>query len=240
MSWAPRGKTSRIEDEAYCLLGLFNVNMPLIYGEVRNAFFPVTTRDYQKFDRSLNIRLWVGFEKWNIDKDHPYIRCPIFAESPKAFENAGGAVETGARKTKIRPYAMTNLGLKMRVSLTPVSIRNMESKEVFFIYLNFTSDETPRKELHSEAVTATVESDVYRLDFLKLDDPSEDIFRRIFVDDLHVVGTSEALTDRIIYIETDGGSRRQPRIRTGVIGRPREKHSRPTSTLESVEKLSMR
>jgi len=27
-----------VEDEAYCLLGLFAVNMPLLYGEGHNAF----------------------------------------------------------------------------------------------------------------------------------------------------------------------------------------------------------
>jgi len=31
MSWASRRKTTRLEDIAYCLLGLFDVNMPLIY-----------------------------------------------------------------------------------------------------------------------------------------------------------------------------------------------------------------
>lgn len=38
MSWASKRKTTRIEDEAYCLMGLFNVNMPTIYGEGRQAF----------------------------------------------------------------------------------------------------------------------------------------------------------------------------------------------------------
>jgi len=38
MSWASRRKTSRIEDMAYCLLGIFDVNLPLIYGEGRKAF----------------------------------------------------------------------------------------------------------------------------------------------------------------------------------------------------------
>lgn len=38
MSWAARRKTTRKEDEAYCLLGLFGVNMPLIYGEGGKAF----------------------------------------------------------------------------------------------------------------------------------------------------------------------------------------------------------
>ena len=38
MSWAADRETTRIEDEAYCLLGLFGVNMPLLYGEGKRAF----------------------------------------------------------------------------------------------------------------------------------------------------------------------------------------------------------
>jgi hypothetical protein len=33
MSWAANRETTRIEDKAYCLLGLFGVNMRLLYGE---------------------------------------------------------------------------------------------------------------------------------------------------------------------------------------------------------------
>jgi hypothetical protein len=33
MSWLATRKTSRVEDMAYCMFGLFNVNMPLLYGE---------------------------------------------------------------------------------------------------------------------------------------------------------------------------------------------------------------
>lgn len=38
MSWAAKRETTRIEDQAYCLLGLFGVNMPLLYGEGDRAF----------------------------------------------------------------------------------------------------------------------------------------------------------------------------------------------------------
>lgn len=38
MSWASRRVTTRTEDIAYCLLGIFGVNMPLIYGEGEKAF----------------------------------------------------------------------------------------------------------------------------------------------------------------------------------------------------------
>ena len=37
-SWAAHRQTTRVEDQAYCLLGLFGINMPLIYGEGQNAF----------------------------------------------------------------------------------------------------------------------------------------------------------------------------------------------------------
>lgn len=38
MSWASSRRTKRTEDVAYCLLGLFGVHMPLIYGEEMGAF----------------------------------------------------------------------------------------------------------------------------------------------------------------------------------------------------------
>jgi hypothetical protein len=33
MSWLSRRSTTRVEDIAYCMLGIFNINMPLLYGE---------------------------------------------------------------------------------------------------------------------------------------------------------------------------------------------------------------
>src|SRR6266480_822482 len=39
LSWAAHRKVTREEDEAYSLLGLFDVNMPLLYGEGRDKAF---------------------------------------------------------------------------------------------------------------------------------------------------------------------------------------------------------
>ena len=39
MSWASKRQTTRIEDEAYCLFGLFGVNMAPLYGEGPHAFY---------------------------------------------------------------------------------------------------------------------------------------------------------------------------------------------------------
>ena len=38
MSWAANRTTTRVEDRAYSLLGLLDVNMPMLYGEGRRAF----------------------------------------------------------------------------------------------------------------------------------------------------------------------------------------------------------
>jgi hypothetical protein len=38
MSWAAKRQTTRIEDAAYCLLGIFEIHIPLIYGEGSRAF----------------------------------------------------------------------------------------------------------------------------------------------------------------------------------------------------------
>ena len=38
MSWASLRQTTRIEDLAYCLMGIFSVNMPMLYGEGERSF----------------------------------------------------------------------------------------------------------------------------------------------------------------------------------------------------------
>ncbi|KAI6095499.1 heterokaryon incompatibility protein-domain-containing protein [Pisolithus croceorrhizus] len=38
MSWAANRKTTRVEDRAYSLMGLFEVHMPMVYGEGKKAF----------------------------------------------------------------------------------------------------------------------------------------------------------------------------------------------------------
>ena len=38
MSWAAKRMTTRVEDMAYCLMGIFLINMPTMYGEEERAF----------------------------------------------------------------------------------------------------------------------------------------------------------------------------------------------------------
>lgn len=63
MHWAAHRITSRLEDEAYCLLGLFDVNMPTLYGEGRRAFQRLQYELVkQQFDASL--LAWGNHHDW--------------------------------------------------------------------------------------------------------------------------------------------------------------------------------
>lgn len=53
MSWAARRQTTRPEDIAYCLLGLFDVNLPMLYGEGAKAFIRLQV-DFQTQGKSRN------------------------------------------------------------------------------------------------------------------------------------------------------------------------------------------
>ncbi|KAF2822497.1 HET-domain-containing protein [Ophiobolus disseminans] len=55
MSWASRRRTTREEDAAYCLLGLFRVNMPLLYGEGGTRAFLRLQEEIMKFSADQTI-----------------------------------------------------------------------------------------------------------------------------------------------------------------------------------------
>jgi hypothetical protein len=76
MSWAARRKTTRKEDSAYCLLGLFDVNMPLLYGEGRKAFLRLQ-EEIMRTSTDLSILLWQG---------HASPTNGMLAAAPRCFE----------------------------------------------------------------------------------------------------------------------------------------------------------
>lgn len=59
MSWAAHRQTIRDEDTAYCLLGLFDVNMPLLYGEGgEKAFLRLQREIVQQIPSDHSILAW--------------------------------------------------------------------------------------------------------------------------------------------------------------------------------------
>jgi hypothetical protein len=108
MSWAATRKTARVEDIAYCLLGIFDVNMPLLYGEGKNAFRRLQEEITKANPMDHTLFAWgkiVDVPKGKISdplqlqgqKPIPWSAAAaseslrgLFAESPKEFLHSGG------------------------------------------------------------------------------------------------------------------------------------------------------
>ncbi|KAI1414886.1 HET-domain-containing protein [Hypoxylon sp. FL1857] len=58
MSWASKRKTSRTEDVAYCLLGIFDINMPLLYGEGHKAFHRLQEEILKTYPADHSLYAW--------------------------------------------------------------------------------------------------------------------------------------------------------------------------------------
>lgn len=74
-SWAAGRRTTRAEDESYCLLGLFDIQMPLLYGEGRQK----AMRRLQKEIREAEVGQSVALsqrEDEKTDKIHRWLSAP--------------------------------------------------------------------------------------------------------------------------------------------------------------------
>jgi hypothetical protein len=102
MSWASRRKTTRVEDQAYCLLGLFGVNMPLLYGEGQRAFVRLQ-EEIMKHSDDHSIFAWsLATVK----------ESGMLATSPSDFSNSGTIVKA-IKTTSSLPYSITNRGIQI-------------------------------------------------------------------------------------------------------------------------------
>jgi len=80
MSWASNRQTTRVEDEAYCLLGIFDINMPLLYGEGRRAFLRLQEQILQQTE-DFSLLLW-------IEEGKGFGQYPsgVLPKSPRVFQ----------------------------------------------------------------------------------------------------------------------------------------------------------
>ncbi|THU77667.1 HET-domain-containing protein, partial [Dendrothele bispora CBS 962.96] len=82
MSWAASRKTTRDEDIAYCLMGLFGVNMSPIYGEGEAKAFMRLQQEIIKYSEDRSIFAWVATDDCHRDRG-------LFASSPSEFMFSG-------------------------------------------------------------------------------------------------------------------------------------------------------
>lgn len=108
MSWASKRNTTRAEDIAYCLLGIFEVNMPLLYGEGSRAFFRLQRKIIKQYDDQ-TIFAWTDNQE----------QKPVFAPSPACFSNLQSLVCVYPTNDTREGYTLANSGLSIQVMLIP-------------------------------------------------------------------------------------------------------------------------
>ncbi|KAI4260470.1 MAG: hypothetical protein L6R42_004048 [Xanthoria sp. 1 TBL-2021] len=114
MSWVANRQTTRIEDMAYCMLGIFDVNMPLLYGEGRKAFRRL---QHEIIKQSSDDSIFA----WTADQQV----TGMLAHWPTNFANSRNVLENAPHKTHRGPYAITNQGLEL-----PITWRCWDPREV--------------------------------------------------------------------------------------------------------------
>ncbi|KAH7071148.1 heterokaryon incompatibility protein-domain-containing protein [Paraphoma chrysanthemicola] len=130
MSWAVSRQTKRTQDEAYSLLGIFDLNMLLLYGEGAKAFRRLQ-EEIIRSNSDLSIFAWKlppRPEKLQIGVVRDSTLCIVLAMSPTDFAGCG---ETMGEVDGLRDLSMSNIGVKI---MTRMHLRCVQgSKAVLYV-----------------------------------------------------------------------------------------------------------
>lgn len=133
MSWAANRTTTRAEDASYCLLGIFDINMPLLYGEGATKAFRRLQDEIIKSTDDESLYAW---------------SCPVeiadkrqfwglLADSPAAFGNYNDMIPRRSRyltRSSNRTVTVSNRGLRLDLFVTPFP--KDTSRTIFLAFLD--------------------------------------------------------------------------------------------------------
>ncbi|KAK3389167.1 heterokaryon incompatibility protein-domain-containing protein, partial [Podospora didyma] len=130
MSWASSRITTRSEDIAYCLLGLFDVKMPLLYGEGEQKAFIRLQEEFLKSSDDETIFAWQVDDR-NEAASKPY--WGLLATSPKYFLSSS-TLRSPQFKSRIdnQPTDVTNRGLRIKL---PMTLLDGDESETIYLAL---------------------------------------------------------------------------------------------------------
>jgi hypothetical protein len=101
MSWTAHRQITRIEDIGYCILGIFDVNMPLIYGKGLKAFCRLQE---EIINRNNNLTVFA----WDVFQIHEQQTLVLFASLPAAFVTSSSVAPFSEEFSN---FSVTNKGL---------------------------------------------------------------------------------------------------------------------------------
>ena len=160
MSWASYRSTTRPEDMAYCLLGLFDINIPLLYGEGGKKAFTRLQEELMRNSDDHSLFCWT--QKTATSK----IARGLLAESPAEFASSRG-ISNFSNWTRSYPYSMTNMGLEITLPVFnyPMIPRADRDTPLYFRthigILNCIWQNQPGKRLVVELYRITPDGDQY-------------------------------------------------------------------------------
>lgn len=134
MSWAARRQTHRPEDRAYCLMGLFGVNMPMLYGEGEKAFVRLQEEIIKTSD-DMSVFAWT-----DPSADYSSFRG-LLANSPSEFASCKDL--RCIPQSTIPPYRTTNKGIEISAQLYPLGERHDENIAWLHGVLDVSNPSTP-------------------------------------------------------------------------------------------------
>ncbi|KAG1875831.1 hypothetical protein F4604DRAFT_713710 [Suillus subluteus] len=120
MLWISRRRTTRIEDMAYSLIGIFDISLMIAYGEGNRAFFRLMEEIIKRYDK-WDVFLWSG-------------RCSRYnaalPDTPRSY--AAGCIETlrdavdraASYEFGDRHFTLTNHGLAIWMLLLDVDVED--------------------------------------------------------------------------------------------------------------------
>lgn len=139
LSWVSKRQTTRIEDHAYCMIGMLDVTMPIAYGEGHNAFYRLQEAIIRNSnDRSLFI--WCG---------RSAMSSTMLASSPSAFSSECNTItwnvwsngHSASAATSRLHFSITNHGLAITLAL----YSNMATRSwLRYTEINFGPSQTPK------------------------------------------------------------------------------------------------
>jgi hypothetical protein len=112
MHWAVMRETTREEDMAYCLFGIFDVQLAPLYGEGPHKAFKRLQEEIIKTYIDLSFLVW--------DCERPYRLGNGLVQSPEDFRGIPRMVIRGDEYSRrLEPIQMTNKGLRVTLPLVP-------------------------------------------------------------------------------------------------------------------------
>lgn len=176
MSWASSRTTTRPEDLAYCLLGLFDVNLPLLYGEGGERAFLRLQEEIMRGSDDHTIFAWT---QPHVERQKMH---GLLADLPADFALAANIIPRGDLQVS-NPYSVTNSGLQITLPITRVG----RGSKGYVAFLDCVDENHRDKWVTLRLIRLSPQSDQYtRYDLNEIEhrdnrEKVESVSKRIFV-----------------------------------------------------------